>query len=75
MAGPRPTRADLGAQPLLDALLVDELQAPGAVAGLDEGVARGVLAHLADATQVPLVLVRVLQHQAARTKHSDNNSV
>ena len=71
--GTRRTRADLGPQPLLDALLVDELQAAGAVAGLDEGVGRRVLPHLADTTQVSLVLVRVLQHQAAGT-HTDTTT-
>lgn len=39
---------DLGAEPPLDAVLVDELQAAGAVAGLQERVGRRVLAHLAD---------------------------
>lgn len=54
---------DLGAEPPLDAVLVDELQAAGAVAGLEERVGGRVLAHLADPAQVALLLVRLLQQQ------------
>lgn len=54
---------DLGAEPPLDAVLVDELQAAGAVAGLEERVGGRVLAHLADSAQVALVLVGLLQQQ------------
>lgn len=54
---------DLGAEPPLDAVLVDELQTAGAVAGLQEWVGRRVLAHLADPAQVALLLVRLLQQQ------------
>lgn len=54
---------DLGAEPPLDAVLVDELQAARAVAGLQERVGRRVLAHLADPAQVALLLVGLLQQQ------------
>lgn len=54
---------DLGAEPPLDAVLVDKLQAAGAAAGLQQRVGRRVLAHLADPAQVALLLVRLLQQQ------------
>lgn len=58
------TRADFGAQPLLDAILVNILQAACAAAGLDQRVGGRLLTHLANTTQVPFLLVRVLQQQA-----------
>lgn len=57
------TGADFGAQPLLDAVLVNVLKAACTPAWLDERVRACGLSHLTNPAKIPFVIVRVLQHQ------------
>lgn len=62
------TRADFGAEPFLNAVLVHILQAASALAGLDQRVGTRLLPHLTDSAQITLFLIRVLQQQAKSRK-------
>lgn len=62
------TWADFGAEPPLDAFLMNILQAAQAATWLDQGVGGRFLAHLADAAHVAFFLVRILQQQSAERK-------
>ena len=59
------TWANFGAEPSLDAFLVDILQTACTAARLNQGIGWRVLPHLADSTQVSLFLIRILQQQSA----------
>lgn len=58
------TRADFGAEPFLDAVLVNILQAACTPAWLDKWIRVRGLSHLTDSAKISLILVRVLQQQA-----------
>lgn len=58
------TWANFGAQPPLDAVLVDVLQTAHTPTRLNQGVGGRFLPHLADSAQVTFFLVRILQQQS-----------
>lgn len=55
------TRADFGAQPFLNTVLMHKLQTAGAFTGFNQRVWTRLLAHLTDPAQISLLLIRILQ--------------
>lgn len=60
------TGTNFGAQPSLNAFLVDVLQTACTAARLNQGVGCWFFPHLADSAQIPFFLIRILQQQSIR---------
>lgn len=58
------TWPNFGAEPPLDAILVDVLQTSCASARLNQWVGRRLLSHMANSAQVSFVLIGIFQHQS-----------